>query len=64
MFNSLSFNFFEKEYVLDEFEYYVYQIDNVRDLYSIGGLVFVVKLINFIEFSFVSRVIYVLGFVA
>lgn len=61
--NSSSFILVEKEYVLDEFEYFVYQIDNVRDLDIIGGLSLVIKFMNFLEEGFRRRVCYVLGLV-
>ena len=61
MLNSSSSNLSEKEHALDELEYYVHQIDNARDLHSIGGLALVVKLINSTEPSLASRATYVLG---
>ncbi|XP_068745321.1 nucleotide exchange factor SIL1-like [Montipora capricornis] len=59
--NSSSSNLSEKEHALDELEYYVHQIDNARDLHSIGGLALVVKLMNSTEPSLASRATYVLG---
>lgn len=59
--NSSSSNLSEKEYALNELEYYVHQIDNARDLHSIGGLALVIKLMNSTEPSLASRASYVLG---
>lgn len=59
--NSSSSNLSEKEYALNELEYYVHQIDNARDLHSIGGLALVIKLLNSTEPSLASRASYVLG---
>ena len=51
----------EKEHALDELEYYVHQIDNARDLHSIGGLSLVIKLMNSSEESLRARACFVLG---
>lgn len=59
--NSSSSNLSEKEHALNELEYYVHQIDNARDLHSIGGLALVIKLMNSTEPSLASRASYVLG---
>lgn len=59
--NSSSSNLSEKEYALNELEYYVHQIDNARDLHSIGGLALVIKLMNSTEPGLASRASYVLG---
>lgn len=59
--NSSSSNLSEKEYAFNELEYYVHQIDNARDLHSIGGLALVIKLMNSTEPSLASRASYVLG---
>ena len=61
MLNSTSSSLAEKEHALDELEYYVHQIDNARDLDSVGGLALVVKLMNSTEPSLKSRATYVLG---
>lgn len=51
----------EKEHALDELEYYVHQIDNARDLDTIGGLSLVIKLMNSSEEGLRIRACYVLG---
>jgi len=61
MLNSTDATLAEKEHALDELEYYVHQIDNARDLDSIGGLFLVIKLMNSTEPSLASRAAYVLG---
>lgn len=61
MLNSTDATLAEKEHALDELEYYVHQIDNARDLDSIGGLFLVIKLMNSTEPSLASRATYVLG---
>lgn len=61
MLNSTSSSLAEKEHSLEELEYYVHQIDNARDLDSIGGLSLVIKLMNSTEPTLVSRATYVLG---
>lgn len=59
--NSSSSSLAEKEHALDELEYYVHQIDNARDLHTIGGLALVIKLMNSSEESLKTRACYVLG---
>ena len=59
--NSTSSSQAEIEYALDELEFVVHQIDNARDLDSIGGLSLVIKLMNSTEPSIISRATYVLG---
>lgn len=59
--NSTSSSQAEIEYALDELEFFVHQIDNARDLDSIGGLSLVIKLMNSTEPSIISRATYVLG---
>lgn len=61
MLNSTSSSLAEKEHSLEELEYSVHQIDNARDLDSIGGLSLVIKLTNSTEPTLVSRATYVLG---
>ena len=61
MLNSTSSSLAEKEHALDELEYYIHQIDNARDLDSVGGLALVIKLMNSTEPSLKSRATYVLG---
>ena len=59
--NSSSSSLAEKEHALDELEYYVHQIDNARDLVTIGGLSLVIKLMNSSEEGLRRRACYVLG---
>lgn len=59
--NISSSSLVEKEHALDELEYYVHQIDNARDLDSIGGLSLVIKFMNSSEESLRKRACYVLG---
>lgn len=59
--NSSSSSLAEKEDALDELEYYVHQIDNARDLDTIGGLSLVIKLMNSTEEGLRRRACYVLG---
>lgn len=46
---------------LEELEYHVHQIDNARDLDSIGGLVLVVRLLNHSDTEVISAACLVLG---
>lgn len=59
--NSSSSTLAEKEHALDELEYFVHQIDNARDLDTIGGLSLVIKLMNSSEEGLRRRACYVLG---
>lgn len=59
--NTSSSSLAEKEHALDELEYYVHQIDNARDLDTIGGLSLVIKFMNSSQESLRTRACYVLG---
>ena len=59
--NSSSSSLAEKEHALDELEYHVHQIDNARDLDTIGGLSLVIKLMNSSDEGLRSRACFVLG---
>lgn len=51
----------EVQHALDELEYYVHQIDNGRDLDTIGGLALVIRFMNSSEESLRRRAAFVVG---